>query len=87
MLRLVARIGRAHGLRGEVTVALHTDEPELRFCSGTEFLCAVDGAEPSVESSLLLSSAREHSGTWLLGFEQISDRTAAEGLRGWRLYL
>ena len=27
----VARIGRAQGLKGEVTVRLYTDDPEWRF--------------------------------------------------------
>ena len=32
---LVARIGKPHGLHGEVTVQLHTDEPERRLAVGT----------------------------------------------------
>ena len=31
---VVARVGRPHGLRGEVTVRLHTDEPERRLAVG-----------------------------------------------------
>ena len=30
----VAKIGRAHGLRGEVALDLRTDTPELRFAVG-----------------------------------------------------
>ncbi len=85
MLRLVARIGRAHGLRGEVTVALHTDEPEQRFRPGTEFSLSLAQAEPG--QRLSLRAAREHSGTWLLAFDEVADRTAAEKLKGQKLYL
>ena len=31
---LVARIGKPHGLRGEVTVQTHTDDPEARYAPG-----------------------------------------------------
>ena len=31
---LVARIGKPHGIRGEVTVQLFTDIPEERFAPG-----------------------------------------------------
>ena len=32
---VVARVGRPHGIRGEVTVELRTDEPDRRFADGT----------------------------------------------------
>ena len=31
----VGRIGRPHGIRGEVTVELRTDEPDQRFRRGS----------------------------------------------------
>ncbi len=34
MLLVVGRIGRPHGIRGEVTVEVRTDEPEQRFAAG-----------------------------------------------------
>ena len=84
--RLVARIGRPHGLRGEVTVQVHTDEPERRFVAGT--VLATEAAPGSgVPRRLTLASARLHRDTWLLAFDEIPDRTGAEGLRGTRLLL
>ncbi|KAB7746049.1 ribosome maturation factor RimM [Nostocoides sp. F2B08] len=84
--RLVARIGKPHGLRGEVTVQVHTDDPEARFTPATVF--ATEAATGSgVPGRLTLASARLHRDTWLLGFEEIPDRTGAEGLRGTRLLL
>ena len=83
---VVARIGKAHGLRGEVTVQVHTDDPRGRFTPGAVF--ATEAARGSgVPRRLTLRSARLHRDTWLLAFEHVPDRTGAEGLRGTRLLL
>ncbi len=76
---MVARIGRANGLKGEVTVQLHTDRPEERFVPGARFR-----TEPSV-GELTIRSARMQGMIQVLGFEEATDRTAAEALRGTRL--
>ncbi|MFN2495977.1 MAG: ribosome maturation factor RimM, partial [Pseudonocardiaceae bacterium] len=34
---VVGRVGRPHGLRGEVTVQVRTDSPEQRFRPGAQF--------------------------------------------------
>jgi 16S rRNA processing protein RimM len=83
---LVARIGKAHSLRGEVTVQVHTDDPEARFVPGAEFSTEAP-AGSGVPRELVLRTVRVHNGTWLLGFEGIPDRTGAEGLRGTRLFV
>ena len=83
---LVARIGKPHGLNGEVTVQTHTDDPEARYVPGMTYETqAVAGS--GVPKSLTLRSARLHQQTWLLGFEEIPDRTGAESLRGTRLFI
>jgi 16S rRNA processing protein RimM len=83
---LVARIGKPHGLRGEVTVQTHTDDPDGRFAPGTVFATeAVPGS--GVPRELTVRSARLHGRIWLLAFEQIPDRTGAESLRGTRLFV
>ena len=83
---LVARIGKPHGLRGEVTVQTHTDDPEARFAPGVSY--ATEAAPGSgVPRALTLRTARLHQKTWLLGFEEIPDRTGAESLRGTRLFI
>ncbi|MEO8828486.1 ribosome maturation factor RimM [Lapillicoccus sp.] len=81
---VVARIGKPHGLLGEVTVQLHTDDPERRLVTGATFATQ---AQPGsgVPRTLTLRSTRVHNGTWLLAFEQIPDRTGAESLRGTQL--
>lgn len=83
---LVARIGKPHGLRGEVTVQTHTDDPERRFAPGTVFATEA-AAGTGVPRALTLASARKHREIWLLGFAEIPDRTGAESLRGTRLLL
>ncbi|NYG05922.1 16S rRNA processing protein RimM [Phycicoccus badiiscoriae] len=83
---LVARIGKPHGLRGEVTVQTHTDDPEARYVPGATY--ETEAAPGSgVPRALTLRSARLHQKVWLLGFEEIPDRTGAESLRGTRLFL
>jgi 16S rRNA processing protein RimM len=74
---VAARIGRPHGLRGEVTVQVRTDDPDGRFVVG-----AVFPTEPPARGPLTLRSVRVHQGTYLLGFEGHPDRSAAEALRG-----
>lgn len=84
--RVVARIGKPHALRGEVTVQLHTDDPESRFVPGVVFDTRAQ-AGSGVPRQLTLATTRVHQGVWLLGFEGIPDRTGAESLRNTRLVL
>lgn len=76
MQLVVARIGRAHGIKGEVTVEVRTDEPELRLAPG-----AVLTTDPPSAGPLTIETGRVHSGRLLLRFEGVRDRTAAEALR------
>ncbi len=69
----VGRIGRAHGLRGEVSVTLSSDRLE-RLAAGS----ALDAEG----RRLVVASARPHSGRWLVCFEGVTDRTDAESLLG-----
>ena len=84
MSHVVARIGKPHGIRGEVTVHLHTDDPRGRFAIGT-VLPTQARAGSGVPRTLTIRGARDHNGTWLLAFEEIPDRAGAEALRGTRL--
>ncbi len=77
MLLTVGRVGRAHGLRGEVLVQVRTDDPDRRFAAGSTL--ATDPAGPG---PLTVVSARRHSGRYVVAFAGVDDRTAAEALRG-----
>ncbi len=78
----VARIGKPHGIRGEVTVQLFTDAPEDRFEAG-----AIFRAEPAALGPLTVSGARWNKDILILGFDGFSDRNAAETLRGAKLFI
>jgi 16S rRNA processing protein RimM len=71
------RVGRAHGLRGEVVVDPWTDTPAERFAAG-----ATLQAQPEINGPLTVASAYERQGRWIVAFDGVSDRTAAEALRG-----
>lgn len=73
----VARIGRAHGLRGEVSVEVRTDRPAERFAVG-----AVLATDPPSAGPLTVARVREQAGRYYLSFAEAADREAAEGLRG-----
>lgn len=77
MLLTVARIGRAHGLRGEVALDLRTDEPEARLAVGS-----VLPTEPADRGPLTVVRTREQQGRWFVAFAEVPDRSAAEALRG-----
>jgi 16S rRNA processing protein RimM len=81
---VIARIGKPHGLHGEVTVQLHTDEPERRLAVGA-VLDTEAATGTGVPTVLTVRSARVHNGIWLVAFDEIPDRTGAESLRGTRL--
>ncbi len=69
----VGRIGRAHGVRGEVYVTLSTDRAD-RLAPGS--VLQVGG------SPLTVVSSKESNGRWLVWFEGVADRNAAERLTG-----
>jgi 16S rRNA processing protein RimM len=78
----VGQIVRAHGIRGEVTVAVRTDEPDARFVPG-----AALATEPPERGPLTVVATRWHTGRLIVTFEGVRDRNAAEDLRGTVLVL
>ncbi|WP_019260468.1 ribosome maturation factor RimM [Gardnerella greenwoodii] len=77
----VCRIGKAQGLKGEVTVQVFTDEPYERFEPGN-VLCTADG-----EREFVIERARTFKNRWILLFEESQDRNDAEALNGLELYV
>lgn len=82
----VGRIGKPHGIRGEVTVELFTDSPETRFVKGNVFSVQNDGAASKVFPELTVEKARWNKNIMLLKFAEFSDRNTAESLRNSELY-
>jgi len=70
-LREVGRIGRAHGVNGQVYVSLLTDRVE-RLAPGARLLAG--------SQWLTVAESRLQQQRWLVRFEGVADRTAAEKL-------
>lgn len=69
---------RAHGVRGEVLVESFSDVPG-RFAAGAGLLVVPAAGAPS---RLTVAASRPHAGGFLVHFEGVDDRDAAEELRG-----
>lgn len=76
----VCRIGRAQGLKGEVTVQIFTDEPEYRFAPGA-VLYTKDG-----EEEYAVENSRTFKNRWIIKFEGIDNRDQSEAANGIVLY-
>lgn len=73
---IVGRIGRAHGIRGELAVEPKTDEPDRRFAAGARVRTEDGRRQFDVVGS------RWHSGRLLVRLAGVEDRNAAEDIRG-----
>ena len=79
MRLLVGRIGRAHGILGEATIEVRSDEPDRRFAVGAKL-------QSDEHGELTITSGRVHNGILLLGFSGYTDRNQIEKLRNVLLY-
>ncbi len=77
MQLVVARVGRAHGLKGEVALDLRTDAPEERLAIGETLT-----TDPTDAGPLTVTRVRVHQSRWLVTFAEAADRASAEALRG-----
>ncbi|WP_406067130.1 ribosome maturation factor RimM [Micromonospora sp. NBC_01638] len=59
MQLVVGRIGKPHGIRGEVTVEVRTDEPEARFAPGTVLRTEPGATPPTAPAEPPAASADE----------------------------
>ena len=75
---IVGTVGRAHGLRGQVTVRPRTDSVEDRFALGASL--TANGR------SLTVTGHSWQQGRLVVAFAGVGDRTAAEALRGLDLW-
>ena len=83
---VVGRVGRPHGLRGEVTIEVRTDEPGRRFADGAVLRAEPPRGSASPLRALSVAGSRWHKSTLLVRFEELPDREAAESARGILLF-
>src|SRR5262245_49001416 len=74
---VVGRIGKPHGVRGEVTVDVRTDDPDARFATGSSLR-----TDPAERGPLTVAAVHPRSGGLVVAFEGVGSREAAEALRG-----
>jgi len=75
MQLVIGRIGRAHGVRGDLFVEPMTDEPDHRYADGTVLMT-------SDNTTLTVATSKWHSGRFVVHFAGVDDRNSAEALRG-----
>lgn len=76
----VARLMKAHGLKGGIKLELYTDDPRRRFVPGARFDLQVPPESPWHGKSIELGELRWYNDHAVAFFEGIRDRTAAEQL-------
>ena len=69
----VGRIVKPHGIRGDVIVELITNRTE-RVAPGVVLMAG--------GRALVIDASRPHQGRWIVTFDGVPDRSAAEALRG-----
>ena len=76
----VARIGKPHGIKGEVTVQLYTDDPSTRLVSGATL--RIEPSTPLAPSGQVrIRSARWNKNILVLALDEVTTRNDAEALR------
>ena len=80
----VARVAKAHGIRGELCMDSHADSPLLFSAGATLYLAppAQSGKGQSRPRPYVIKSVRDNNGRFILTLEGVADRNAAEALRG-----
>ncbi len=76
----IGKVIKPHGVRGELVVEPTTDEPKSRFAVGE----VLAGTQAGTRQEFTVEASRPHQGRLLVRVEEITDRTAAESLRGMR---
>ncbi|MDO9458014.1 ribosome maturation factor RimM [Nocardioides sp.] len=79
---VVGRVGKPHGIRGEVTVDVRSDEPDRRFADGAALRVEAPRGSAFSHRTLTVERSRWHQTTLLVAFAEIADRNEAETARG-----
>ena len=73
---VVGRLGRPHGVHGEISVEVRTDDPENRFAIGAKITLK------ETNQVLTVAATRWHLSRLLIKFDEIQDRTQVDKVRG-----
>jgi 16S rRNA processing protein RimM len=77
--RMVGRVAKPHGIRGELMIDVSTDSVDVRFAVGSVlFVTPRDG----VARTMTVTAARPHAGRLLVHLDGVPDRDTAEAMRG-----
>lgn len=77
---VIGRIGRPHGIRGDVMVEPRTDEPDVRFAPGATMV-------DELGRTLVVEESHLHAGRLRVKFRGVIGREGAEDLRGRILHI
>jgi 16S rRNA processing protein RimM len=77
---VVGRVNKPHGVDGELTVEVRTDDPDIRFATGATLLGKP--AQGGVAREYTIESVREHGGRLLVRLAGVGDRDTADAMRG-----
>ncbi len=85
----VGRIADAWGIKGWFKVLPHSADPEALFSSKRWFLQPSEKGAKTFSGTVLLRivTAKEHSDSIVAQAHEVDDRTAAEALRGARIFV
>ena len=80
---VVGRVVKAHGVTGELVVDVRTDDPAARFAPGSTLRARASGdREGTAQRSFVVDDMRQHGARLLVRLAGVSDRGAADALRG-----
>ena len=85
----VGRIADAWGVKGWFKVLPHSADPSALFSSKDWYLLPTERGQKTFEgcARLLVTQAKEHSASVVASAQDVLDRTAAEALRGARIFI
>jgi 16S rRNA processing protein RimM len=85
----VGRIADAWGIKGWFKVLPHSASPEALFSSKRWYLLPTERGAKTFSGAMLLRvrEAKEHSDTVVAQAQDVDDRTAAEALKGARIFV
>lgn len=77
---VVGRVAKAHGVTGELVVDVRTDDPDERFAPGNRL--HLKPSRGGAGQDVVVETARPHGARMLVRLPGVSDRNAADALRG-----